>query len=183
MLNLAFRVGCRWKNIKTIAQSVSCVHNPAKLGSTTKSMHWERSVARIADVARQAGVSVSTAWHVNGTRRAAQDPAQPVEVAIESFRDRCNFMARSLKAVSTKSIMKAIRGLRVPNDLSVVGFDDFGWTNCFDPRPRLLARPAPEIGRRAGFLLRERITVPPSSGRTIKLDAALVARQSCGGPK
>lgn len=40
------------------------------LDQPTKSMHWERSVATIADVARKAGVSNSTAWNVlNGTQR------------------------------------------------------------------------------------------------------------------
>jgi DNA-binding LacI/PurR family transcriptional regulator len=142
------------------------------LDQLTKSMRWERSVATIADVARKAGVSVSTTWHVlNETPRVAPDPARPLEAAIEAFGDRLNIMARSQ------------RGLRVPKDLSVIGFNDSKWTNCFEPRLTLVAQPSPEIGRRAAFLLRKQTAVPPSSGRTINLDAAFVERDSCGRPK
>jgi DNA-binding LacI/PurR family transcriptional regulator len=149
-------------------------------------MHWERSVATIADVARKAGGSVSTAWHVlDGTRRVAPNPAHAVEAAINSFGDRLNIMASRLKATSIRSIMKAIRkrGLQVPQEFSVVDFDDFERADCFAPRLILVAQSSPEVGRRAIFLLRERIAVPPRSGRTIDLDAAIVERDCRGRPK
>jgi DNA-binding LacI/PurR family transcriptional regulator len=142
------------------------------LDQLTKSMHWERSVAAIADVARKAGVSVSTTWHVlNGTPRVAPDPAHPLEAAIEPFSDRLNIMAAGQ------------RGLRVPKDLSVIGFEASEWTICFGPRLTLVVQPSPEIDRRAVFLLRGRIAVPSSSKRTISLEAAIVERESCCRPK
>jgi LacI family transcriptional regulator len=87
--------------------------------------------------------------------------------------------------LATIGIMKAIhkRGLRVPKDVSVVGFDDFEWADCFEPRLTLVAQPCAEIGRRAAFLLMERIAAPQGSRRTIHLDAAIVERESCGRPK
>jgi DNA-binding LacI/PurR family transcriptional regulator len=87
-------------------------------------MHWERSVATIANVARKAGVSAATADHVsNGTRRVAAHPEEP---AIESFGDRFDITTHSPKAASTTSATKAIRkrGLPAPKDLSVVGFNE-----------------------------------------------------------
>ena len=87
--------------------------------------------------------------------------------------------------LATIGIMKAMRkrGLRVPNDVSVAGFDDFEWADCFEPRLTLVAQPCAEIGRRAAFLLMERIAAPEGSRRTIRLDAAIVERESCGSPK
>jgi LacI family transcriptional regulator len=87
--------------------------------------------------------------------------------------------------LATIGIMKAIRkrGLRVPKDVSIVGFDDFEWADCFEPRLTLVAQPCAEIGRRAAFLLMERIAAPQGSRRTIHLDAAIVERESCGRPK
>ncbi len=87
--------------------------------------------------------------------------------------------------LATIGIMKAIRkrGLRVPKDVSVVGFDDFEWADCFEPRLTLVAQPCTEIGRRAAFLLMERIAAPEGARRTIHLDAAIVERESCGRPK
>jgi LacI family transcriptional regulator, galactose operon repressor len=87
--------------------------------------------------------------------------------------------------LATIGIMKAVRrrGLGVPRDISVVGFDDFEWSDCFEPRLTLVAQPCAEIGRRAAFLLMERIAVPQGTRRTIQLDARIVERESCRRPQ
>jgi len=87
--------------------------------------------------------------------------------------------------LATIGIMKALRaqGLRVPKDITVVGFDDFEWADCFEPRLTLVAQPCAEIGRRAAFLLMERIAAPHGARRTIRLDATIVERESCGVPQ
>jgi LacI family transcriptional regulator len=86
--------------------------------------------------------------------------------------------------MATIGAMRAIRalGLRAPKDLSIVGFDDFEWADCFEPRLTLLAQPCEEIGRRAASLLVERIASPGGERRTIRLAAALRSRDSCGPP-
>ena len=58
--------------------------------------------------------------------------------------------------------MRAVRarGLRVPDDISIAGFDDFEWADCFEPRLTLIAQPCEEIGRRAASLLMERSPRP-----------------------
>jgi LacI family transcriptional regulator len=87
--------------------------------------------------------------------------------------------------LATIGIMKAVhkRGLRVPQDLTIVGFDDFEWADCFEPRLTLVAQPCVEIGRRAAFLLMERIAAPHGARRSILLDAEIVERESCGAPR
>jgi LacI family transcriptional regulator len=87
--------------------------------------------------------------------------------------------------LATIGIMKALRarGLRVPKDISVVGFDDFEWADCFEPRLTLVAQPCVEIGRRAAFLLMERIAAPQGARRTIQLDASIIERESCSRPQ
>jgi LacI family transcriptional regulator len=86
--------------------------------------------------------------------------------------------------LATIGIMKALRarGLRVPKDISVVGFDDFERADCFEPRLTLVAQPCAEIGRQAAFLLMARIATPEGARRTVRLDASIVARASCGRP-
>jgi LacI family transcriptional regulator len=49
------------------------------------------------------------------------------------------------------------RGIRCPEDISVVGFDDFTWTENFHPPLTTVAQPARELGRRAMQLLIERV--------------------------
>lgn len=48
-------------------------------------------------------------------------------------------------------------GVRCPEEISVVGFDDFAWTENFHPRLTVVAQPARELGRKAMQLLLERI--------------------------
>jgi LacI family transcriptional regulator len=87
--------------------------------------------------------------------------------------------------MATIGAMRAIRarGLRVPEDISIVGFDDFEWADCFEPRLTLVAQPCEEIGKRAAILLMERIAAPSGDRRSLRLDARLVVRASCTGPR
>ena len=87
--------------------------------------------------------------------------------------------------MATIGVMRAIgaRGLRVPEDISVVGFDDFEWADCFEPRLTLVAQPCEEIGCRAAALLIDRIANPQGAPRTIRLSATLVVRESCARPR
>ena len=69
----------------------------------------------IIDVARKAGVSVSTVSHViNRTRRVMPETTRLVEAAIESVGYRPNTLARSLKTASSKSVGIAISAISNP---------------------------------------------------------------------
>jgi LacI family transcriptional regulator len=87
--------------------------------------------------------------------------------------------------MATIGAMRAVRarGLSVPADISIAGFDDFEWADCFEPRLTLIAQPCEEIGRRAAFLLMERIAAPEGARRTVRLDAMLRLRDSCARPR
>ena len=86
--------------------------------------------------------------------------------------------------MTTIGAVRAIRekGLVVPRDLSLVGFDDFEWADCFEPRLTLVAQPCNEIGRQAAALLSERIGSLISTPRSVRLKATLCVRESCARP-
>ena len=108
-------------------------------------------------------------------------------------RDPCAAVARTSRRraivagnnMATIGAMRAIRarGLRVPQDISIVGFDDFEWADCFEPRLTLVAQPCEEIGKRAAILLMERIAAPDGPRRSLRLDARLIVRDSCARPQ
>jgi LacI family transcriptional regulator len=78
-------------------------------------------VATIADVARKAGVSVSTVSHVlNGTRRVAPNTARAVQDVIDSFGYKPNILARSLKAASTRSVGIALSSITNPYFVDII---------------------------------------------------------------
>lgn len=71
-------------------------------------------------------------------------------------------------------------GLRVPQDLAVLGFDDFDWADAFQPRLTVIVQPCHEIGRLAARTLKQRIENPRATARSVRLDPALMIRESCG---
>jgi len=84
--------------------------------------------------------------------------------------------------LTTIGAMHALRelGLRVPDDVALVGFDDFEWADYFEPRLTVIAQPRREIGREAASLLIERIGALDGARKTIRLKPRLVLRSSCG---
>ena len=74
------------------------------------------------------------------------------------------------------------RGLRVPNDIALVAFDEFEWTDLFQPRLTTIAQPCQEIGEMAVKLMLERIADPDAPPRHVQLATVLHHRESCGCP-
>lgn len=78
--------------------------------------------------------------------------------------------------------MKAIRdlGLRCPEDVSVVCFDDFPFADVFQPQMTTVRQPVEAIGEQAAALLLDRINgTAPASPRRLTLRGRLVIRNSC----
>jgi LacI family transcriptional regulator len=73
------------------------------------------------------------------------------------------------------------RGVECPDDLAVVGFDDFPWASSFRPQLTVVAQPAVEIGREAVQLMLSRFAAeaPREPVRRV-LKGELVIRESCG---
>jgi LacI family transcriptional regulator len=57
----------------------------------------------------------------------------------------------------TMGLMRALRhlGLRCPQDVSVVGFDDFEWSELFNPRLTTVVQPSHQMGEVAAEMLIE----------------------------
>ncbi|MFS4091199.1 LacI family DNA-binding transcriptional regulator [Streptomyces sp. AF1A] len=87
------------------------------------------------------------------------------------------FAADNLMALGALDAVRA-RGLRVPDDIALVAFDDIPWFVHTDPPITAIAQPTGELGRAAVRALVDRI-----EGRTpesVTLPARLVVRRSCG---
>ncbi|MGT2461755.1 LacI family DNA-binding transcriptional regulator [Sinomonas atrocyanea] len=71
------------------------------------------------------------------------------------------------------------RGLRVPQDISVVAYDDFPWTELVDPPLTVVSQPVYDMGREAARALLRRLghRVPAEQ---LPLRAHLVERASVG---
>jgi LacI family transcriptional regulator len=69
-------------------------------------------------------------------------------------------------------------GLRVPEDISVVGFDDIELSQFTQPPLTTVRLSRDELGRRAFDLLYETVQGNQRSGREIRVGTALVLRES-----
>ena len=74
-------------------------------------------------------------------------------------------------------------GLRVPDDISVVGFDDIPSASSFSPRLTTVRHPMYEMGKLAARMLLDRIQNPDLPPGHIQLETQLVIRESCSSVK
>ncbi len=71
------------------------------------------------------------------------------------------------------------RGLRIPDDLSIVGFDDIPLASITYPKLTTVRQPLIQMGRVAVKLLFEQIEDPGRDARRVTLSTQLIVRDSC----
>ncbi|GAA3222981.1 LacI family DNA-binding transcriptional regulator [Nonomuraea helvata] len=87
------------------------------------------------------------------------------------------FVANNLMTVGALRCLKE-RGVDVPGEMGLVGFDEVPWADLVRPSPTTVAQPTYELGRMAARLLVDRIATPAAKPATIVLPAELHPRQS-----
>ena len=86
----------------------------------------------------------------------------------------------------TAGAMKAIyeEGLKIPDDISILGFDDMYWYTTTQPPVSAIAQPAYDIGRVAAErVLRSFKSQGKAAPRKIELKTKLLIRKSTAAPK
>jgi LacI family transcriptional regulator len=83
--------------------------------------------------------------------------------------------------LSAFGAMEAIRdrGLDIPNDISIVGFDDMPQASLVYPRLTTVRQPLDQMGRVAARMLIEEIEHPRHTPRRVTLSTSLIIRDSC----
>ena len=71
------------------------------------------------------------------------------------------------------------RGLRIPDDVALVAFDEVAWMSVVSPPPTVAAQPTHDLGRLAAELLLERIEDGARPAREVVLQPTLIIRRSC----
>jgi DNA-binding LacI/PurR family transcriptional regulator len=92
------------------------------------------------------------------------------------------FATSNALAIGAVAAIQA-KGLRCPEDVSVVGYDSYDWQDVFAPRLTTISQPAYLMGERAATLLIERLSGKRSGPpEAIVLRPSLVVRDSCRPP-
>ncbi len=74
-------------------------------------------------------------------------------------------------------------GLEIPEQISLVGFDDMDWAPSLRPPLTVVAQPAYEMGETAAAMLLDRIRTPGQPHQIVVLDTQLTVRASCQYPQ
>jgi LacI family transcriptional regulator len=111
-------------------------------------------------------------FHTTGGYKATQIllEQRPRPTAIFASNDMSAFGA-----------MDAIRhaGLKIPKDISVIGFDDIPQASTTYPKLTTVRQPLHELGSLAVKLLLEQISSPESKPKQVTLETSLIVRDSC----
>ncbi len=106
-----------------------------------------------------------------GAKRLLSLPTPPTAI----------FASNDLSAFGVLDAIYAA-GLRIPEDISVVGFDDIPLASLAHPKLTTVRQPLVQIGRVAVRLLLERLANPDIEARRVTLATELVVRDSCAPP-
>lgn len=146
---------------------------PLSLSTSTQRLAGYRSALTDAGLAHDEELVYSGAPKPGTGRRAAE--------ALMSLSDppTALFAANNQLALGVLEFASK-RGLRIPDDVAVVGFDDAPWASLLAAPLTTIRQPSYEMGRRAAEMLFQRIADPAREAALITLQTSLVIRQSCG---
>jgi DNA-binding LacI/PurR family transcriptional regulator len=88
------------------------------------------------------------------------------------------FVASDNVAIGAKSALREA-GLRVPDDISIMGFDDIPWAKYSDPPLTTIRLPAQKLASEACLLLLDLMKGSEPEEQNRVLDTELVVRKSC----
>ena len=127
----------------------------------TAGLHPERELESVGGSTQAEGFAAA--------RRLLSAPDRPTAV----------FTANNFMTVGTLLAIREL-GLRVPQDVALVGFDDLDWTTLVEPAVTVIAQPVAALGRMAGERLLRRLGGDEAEPRAIRLHTELIVRGSCG---
>jgi LacI family transcriptional regulator len=145
-----------------------------------------RPSARRLDGLREAlaevGVEIPPERVVRSDYRSAGGKAAITELLTRDARITALFAENDLMAIGAMGAAQAA-GLRVPEDLTIIGFDDIRFSEMVTPALTTVAQPVTEIATTAIELLFERLLDASAPPRQVVLPVSLIVRASCGPPR
>lgn len=148
-------------------------------GAQDVSTARERQAGYI-DALQEAGIEFDESLVMQTSYSREQDLSVAPWMELDpEARPTAIFAANNMLALS---VLKSVRslGLRVPVDLSIACFDDFGWVEEANPFFSVASQPAYEFGEQGMQLLLDRIKNREEQPRQIVLPCDILMRKSVG---
>jgi DNA-binding LacI/PurR family transcriptional regulator len=154
---------------------IAFVSGPDELGSVQERLRG------YCDALRNAGIDPGGQVRLSGqfTEQFGMSALPHLLAAVES--PTAAFVASDYIALGVLSAAEA-HGIRVPDDLSIVGFDDIRFSQYVRPRLTTIRSPVDRLAQTGVELLFERLRDPHAPARTEVLPVELVIRESATAP-
>ncbi|AVF36607.1 DNA-binding transcriptional regulator CytR [Rahnella sikkimica] len=157
-------------------QRIACIEGPKHMP-----LCQYRSQGYIQALRRN-GISVENALTAQGDFSYESGAQAVTELMALPSPPTAIFCHNDIMAIGAMFQAKKM-GLRIPQDLSVVGFDDIKASQFTDPPLTTVAQPRFQLGRQAMLLLLEQLQGNPGQSGSLLLDSELVVRESTAAPK
>jgi len=112
-------------------------------------------------------------YEIDGSYRATE------KILSRNPRVRAIFVASDLMAIGAMRAIKR-RGMRIPEDVAIVGYDDIHLVSFLEPPLTTIRVPTAKMGKMAVDILHQLIIGRPPRIKTNVLQPELVIRESCG---
>ncbi|MFO6300404.1 DNA-binding transcriptional regulator CytR [Rahnella selenatireducens] len=157
-------------------QRIACIEGPKHMP-----LCQYRSQGYIQALRRN-GISVENALTAQGDFSYESGAQAVAELMALPSPPTAIFCHNDIMAIGAMFQAKKM-GLRIPQDLSVVGFDDIKASRFTDPPLTTVAQPRFQLGRQAMLLLLEQLQGNLGQSGSLLLDSELVVRESTAAPK
>ncbi|MBI5929875.1 MAG: LacI family DNA-binding transcriptional regulator [Chloroflexi bacterium] len=132
---------------------------------------------------RQALESSGIAYDEGLIREGQYDPETGYLAALSLLRERPDMTAIfGMNDMMALGALSAIHesGLRVPQDIAVVGYDDMRFSPYLYPRLTTVRAPEVELGRQAAIMVLDQIRGTLIAPKYVSLKSELIIRDTCG---
>jgi LacI family transcriptional regulator, galactose operon repressor len=151
-------------------ERVACISGSDE-GPQARQIGYRRAMA-------DAGVAVDERFVVEGDWTRAGGAAAMRELLSHPDRPRAVFCSNDLMALGALDVAHE-SGLRVPEDVALIGYDDVEWAGLIRPPLTTVVNPAYDTGRAAASLLLDRVSDGYEGARRVmRIGSSLVVRES-----
>jgi LacI family transcriptional regulator len=156
---------------------IGIISGLAPVGTSSERLAGYRAALAGAGIAEQPALVRAGNSRMDGGYR------RMLELLDLPARPSALFVTNNLMTLGALGALQA-RGVRVPEDVALIGFDDFEWAVVLRPRLTAVAQPTYEIGETAARMLLDRVEGdPPPEPRRVVLPTRLIVRESCGADR
>jgi len=156
-----------------------------RIGIITFPLHLTTSRARLAgyrEALERAGIPIDPALICEGTYLLGDGVQQTRYLLDQPDPPTAIFAGNDAQAAGVYQVLYE-HNIRVPDQMSVIGFDDVMYTAQMSPPLTTIHQPLVEIGKMAANMLLRLIGGQQLESNHVELSTSLVVRESCAPPR